>query len=239
MESLKERFERFMLSTKGIESIDALMKDCNLPGRQWADYLASNRHFIIEQKSLDVNPDDKIRRFLERLASVGQLPGPGDMSLAELLIQVPDGPALFEELRERVTKVLDDIIAKADDQIRDTRQTFLIPESSGIVVVLNEHAPLLSPDIAFVRLFDTLRKRRPEGELRYVENQVIILISEAHVIDSGQDATMFSMATIYSDAGNERPLLSAFVESLKQGWAAFNNAGYLEESEASGQFQTA
>jgi hypothetical protein len=107
----------------------------------------------------------------------------------------------------------------------------LIPESSGIVVVLIEHAPLLFPDIATVRLFDTLRKRRPEGELRYVENQVIILISEAHVIESEQNATMFSMATIYSDAGNERPLLSAFVESLKQGWAAFNNAGYLEESE--------
>ena len=153
------------------------------------------------------------------------------MSLAELLIQVPNGPALFDELRERVTKVLDDIIAKADDQTRDTKQTFLIPESSGIVVVLNEHAPLLFPDIATVKLFDMLRKRRPDGELRYVENQVIILISEAHVIEFDQDATIFSVATVYSDAGNERPSLTAFEENLKRGWAAFNNAGYLEESE--------
>src|SRR5216683_7978830 len=72
---------------------------------------------------------------------------------------VPDGAALFDQLRERVTKVLDDIIAKADDQTRDTKQTFLIPGAIGIVGVLNERAHLLDPDIATVKLFEMLRKR--------------------------------------------------------------------------------
>ena len=71
---------------------------------------------------------------------------------------VPDGAALFDQLRERVTKVLDDIIAKADDQTRDTKQTFLIPGAIGIVGVLNERAHLLDPDIATVKLFEMLRK---------------------------------------------------------------------------------
>jgi hypothetical protein len=42
---------------------------------------------------------------------------------------------------------------------------------------------------------------------------------------------MFSMATVYSDAGNEIPLATSFTENLKEQWAAFNNAGYLESSE--------
>jgi hypothetical protein len=87
-------------------------------------------------------------------------------------------------LRERVTKVLDDIIAKADDQTRDTKQTFCIPEAIGVVVVLNECASLIFPDIATVKLFDMLRKRRGDGSLRYIHNHVIVLISEAHEIKS-------------------------------------------------------
>jgi hypothetical protein len=209
------------------------LKHCVLEGRKRADYLACDRRVVIEQKSIDVNPDYKIQKFLDKLASAGHLPNSGQMDwlLPELLRVVPDGPALFEELRERVTKVLDDIIVKADDQTRDTKQTFRIPEAIGIVVVLNECAPLIFPDIAMVKLFDMLRKRRPNGELRYVHNQVIVLISEAHLIESHEDVTMFNMATVYSDAGNKIPLATMYTESLKEQWAAFNNAGYLESSE--------
>ena len=80
-----------------------------------------------------------------------------------------------------------------------------------------------------VKLFDTLWKRRHDGELRYVHNHVVVLISEAHVIASGEDVTMFPMATMYSDAGNKIP--TTFTEILKEQWAEFNNAGYLESSE--------
>jgi len=234
MLTLKDRFQQFMLSTKGVESIDHLMRHYVLEGRKRADYLADNRRVVIEQKSIDINPDYKIREFLDKLASAGRLPNSGQMdwSLAELLSKVaPNGPALFNELRERVTKVLDDIIAKADDQTRDTKQTFLIPNAIGVVVILNEHAQLLFPDIATVKLFDMLRKRRENGELRYVHNHVIILISEAHLIESDEDVAMFNIAPIYSDAGNTVHLTTTFTEELKEQWAAFNNAGYLESSE--------
>jgi hypothetical protein len=56
MLTLKNRFEKFMLSTKGVESVDLLMKNSIIKRRQRADYLACNRRVVIEQKSLDVNP---------------------------------------------------------------------------------------------------------------------------------------------------------------------------------------
>jgi hypothetical protein len=185
---------------------------------------------VIEVKSLDVNPDYKIQRFLDGLAQAGRLPSAGDTTLAELLSKLPDGPALFNEARERVTKVLDDVVAKADDQTRDTKLIFNITEAIGIIVILNENAALLYPDISTVKLFDMLRKQR-DGALRYVHNQVIVFISESHVIDAGEGVTMYTMSTVYSEAGNEIPFATTFVESLNERWAAFNNAGYLESSD--------
>jgi hypothetical protein len=232
MTSLKQRFQRFMLSTPGVESIDDLVRprESELTGRKRADFLACDRRVVIETKSLDIDPVEKIQRFLDGLAQAGRLPKSGDMTLEELLRDLPDGQALYDELRARVTKVLDDNIAKADDQTRDTKDIFTIPEAIGVVVILNENAPLLYPDQSTLRIFEVLRKLRA-GELRYVHNHVVIYISEAHIVDAGDGVTMFDMATVYSDAGNATPFAMTFAEDLNRRWATFNGAGYLESSE--------
>jgi hypothetical protein len=133
-----------MLSTPGVESIDEILRHRAPVDLQRADYLACDRRAVIEVKSLDVNPDYKIQRFLDGLAQAGRLPCAGDTTLAELL---------------------DDVVAKADDQTRDTKQIFNITDAVGIFVILNENATLLYPDISTVKLFDMLRKQR-DGALR-------------------------------------------------------------------------
>lgn len=232
MTSLKQRFQRFMLSTPGVESIDDLVRprESELTGCKRADFLACGRQVVIETKSLDVNPVEKIQRFLNGLAHAGRLPKSGDMTLEELLRDLPDGQALYDDLRARVTKVLDDNIARADDQTRDTKGIFNIPEAIGVVVILNENAPLLYPDQSTLRIFEVLRKLR-DGQLRYIHNHVAIYISEAHIVDAGDGATMYDMATVYSDTGNVTPFATTFAEDLSRRWAAFNGAGYLESSE--------
>jgi hypothetical protein len=232
MTSLNQRFQRFMLSTPGVESIDDLVRprESELTGRQRADFLACDHHVIIETKSLDVNPAGKIQRFLDGLAQAGRLPKTGDMTLEELLRDLPDGQTLFDDFRARVTKVLDDDIAKADDQTRDTKDIFDIPDAIGVVVILNENAPLLYPDQSMLKIFEVLRKVR-DGKLRYVHNHVVIYISEAHIVDAGDGVTMYNMATVYSDAGNATPFATTFADDLNRRWAAFNGAGYMESSE--------
>jgi hypothetical protein len=232
MTSLKQRFEKFMISTPGVESIDELVRprEGELTGRKRADFLACDRRVVIETKSLDVDPVEKIQRFLDGLAQAGRLSKSGDMTLEELLRDLPDGQALYDELRVRVTKVLDDNIAKADDQTRDTKVIFAIPEAIGVVVILNENAPLLYPDQSMLRIFEVLWKLR-NGKLRYVHNHVVIYISEAHIVDAGDSVTMHDMATVYSDAGNATPFATTFADDLNRRWAAFNGAGYLESSE--------
>jgi hypothetical protein len=231
MTTLNQRFHRFMLATAGVESIDRLLLRCATKNGQRADYLASSRRVVVEVKSLEVNPDYKIQDFLDRLAQSGRLSNLGDTNLAQLLSELPDGQALYDEIRERVTKVLDDIVAKADHQTRDTRELFGLNDALGVVVVLNESASLLFPDISTIKLFDMLRKRRRDGSLRYPNNHVIVLISEAHVIEAGPGITMHNVSTVYSEAGNGVPFATTFVERLNRNWAAFNGAGYLQSSE--------
>ena len=233
MTSLRERFKRFMRSTPSVEDIDDLVRprESELVGRKRADFLAYDRRVVVETKSLEVDPVDKIQRFLDGLAQSGRLPKTGDMALAELLRDLPDGQALYDELLARVTKVFDDNIARADDQTRDTKWIFNIPQATGVVVMLNENAALLYPDQALLRIFDTLRNKLPDGKPRYVHNHVVIYISEAHRVDAGEGVTMYDMATIYSDAGNAIPFATTFAEDLNKRWAAFNDAGYLESSD--------
>ena len=108
MTTLKARFESFMSALGGVENIDTLMKRCNLPGRQRADYLAFDRRVIIEQKSLDVDPDQKVQSFIDDLIrergplAIGQA---SLTSVARILEGLPDGynrkKAAVREAHER------------------------------------------------------------------------------------------------------------------------------------------
>ncbi len=239
MISLKERFEQFMLSTPGVESIDELVRprESQLTGQKRADFLACDRRAVIETKSLDVDPVEKIQRFLDKLARSVRLPKVGDTTLGELLQELPDGQTRYDELRVRVTRVFEDNIARSDDQTRDTRKIFNIPHAIGVVVILNENASLLYPDQSMLRIDEAINKRHA-GHLRYKENHVVIYISEAHIVDVGDGSIMYDIATVYSDAGYDIPFATTFAEDLLRRWAAFNNAGYLPSSELWDNFRS-
>ncbi len=125
--TLRERFEEFILSLNGVESVDRLMAQCDLPGRKRADYLALNRQVIIEQKSLDIDPHQKVPEFFEKNTSLDNVVHGDLTALSHLLRQLPEGTKLGRDLYRSLTKGLDYILSHADKQTRDTRKTFLIP----------------------------------------------------------------------------------------------------------------
>jgi hypothetical protein len=115
--------------------------------------------------------------------------------------QLPPGNLLKPRLRAILTQRIDDYLAEADKQTRDTRMTFAIPTAVGVVVVLNEHAQLIEPDYFMDKAWDLLRKEVAPGKLRYPENQVAILISEAHRVPSTDGSEMIPVETTFSEAG--------------------------------------
>jgi hypothetical protein len=135
-----------------------------------------------------------------------------------------EGNPFKPKLRAILTQRIDDLLAKADKQTRDTRLNFSIPNAVGVVVVLNEHAPLIEPDYFYDKAWDMLRKEQSPGQLRYPENQVVILISEAHRVLTSANVEMIPVETVFSDAGLNNPAAQSFAEELRQRWADFNAA---------------
>jgi len=209
------------------DSIDALVKSGYPKGLQKADYLARDRSAIIEQKSLDQDVDAKVRALLRDLI---RNYGPLDRDqitlagIINVIAGLPPGNPFRPRLRAILTQRIDDILAKADKQTRDTRKFFRLPGAIGAVVVLNEHAPLIEPDYFQDKAWDMLRKERSPGELRYPENQVVILISEAHRVLTPDNVEMIPVETAFSDIGLADPRANIFAEELRRSWADFNQA---------------
>jgi hypothetical protein len=227
MPSLKERFEQFMSCLQWAENIDDLMRNSTLPGRLRADYLAFRRDVIIEQKSFEADLDTKVEPLIIQFFRDRGIASPSKISFAsfvDVLAQHSDAHDLIKTLRRLVTRRVDDVLADADKQTRDTRKTFLIPNAVGIVVILNDSVQLIEPDFVAVQAFETLRKRTATGELRYPHNQVVISISEAHRIPSSE-AESIPTETVFSESGNTLQIANQYSALLLELWARFNGAG--------------
>ena len=140
----------------------------HVAGRRKADYLACSRSVIIEQKSIDHDVDAKVRAFLGDLTRAARTAG----RRANVRLPVSSmrsrncRPAILSEprLRAILTQRIDDYLAEADKQTRDTRLTFSIPTAVGVVVILNEHAQLIEPDYFVDKAWDMLRKEVAPGK---------------------------------------------------------------------------
>jgi hypothetical protein len=226
--SLEERFERFMLSTPDVESIDKLLRLHEPAKLTGADYLACDRRAVITVGRIEIDPERKVRRYLDEFQLDRSSAG-GDMTLAQSLCKAPDGAVILEETRQRLSKGLEETIARADKQTRDTKRIFNIPAALGIVVTLNEEATLLYPDLAPGILSEMIGGRGGEDD---VQNRVIVLITEAHHIYANSRVTLYDTTIVYSGAGDAVPFATEFAEDLKRRWVDFNNAGRTKSVES-------
>lgn len=221
MANLQQRFEAFIKTVRGFESIDELLKDVHLEGKRRADYLLWDRRVIVEQKTLVKDPADKPQKFVNRLLSRGRILAYGRHSTDRIFADMPDGDEQRRRMLLSITKGLEADFADADKQTRDTREIFSIPDAAGIVVILNVSAPTLRPDLIRYGLDQVLLKRRDVDSIRYPHNDGVIMISEAHtdVSRPGRGAPCFASPTPNS---RSEQLVIAFSNSLVQAWADFN-----------------
>lgn len=219
--NLRDRFDRFIRTVRGFESIDELLKEIHLEGKKRADYLLWNRQIIVEQKVLVEDPADKPQKFVNQLMNKGRTLVYGKVSTERIFAGMPDGSEQKKRMFLSITKGLEATFADADKQTQDTREIFSIPEAVGMVVILNVSAPTLHPDLIRYGLSQVLLKRRHDGSVRYSHNDGVVMISEAHtdVSKNGRGAPCFSSPTPHTKSDQ---LVRAFSDSLVQSWAAFN-----------------
>lgn len=221
--TLRERFEAFVQTLEGFEDIDLLLQNQNLPGKKRADYFFQGRKIIVEQKSLEADPADKPQKFVEQLVQRGQLLFYGTLSTEAIFSRMRNGDELRRQLTLKIAKIIDDNVRNADKQTRDTREIFTVPDAGGVLVLLNETATTLFPDVVTYALNNSFTKKNG-NDYRYPHNDAVFLISEAHPVDVPGFQKTFPIHSFLSPGKRNQETVIPFMEMLKVRWAQFNGA---------------
>lgn len=227
---LQERFESFISTLRGFERIDDLLRGARHERRKRADYLLWNRKVIVEQKVLVSDPADKPQKFVDELMKNRSVTVYGRTSTDAVFGSMSKGEELKRKMFLKMTRSLEDSVAYADKQARDTRAVFSIPGATGVLVLLNESAPTLHPDLIYYGLTHVFQKKIESGSLRYPNNDGVILISGVHalggLIGSGMQCFSAVSPQPKSDA------FPVFSEDLLGRWAHFNGVPFVRYSVA-------
>ncbi|MGA2888945.1 MAG: hypothetical protein ABSE51_12910 [Terracidiphilus sp.] len=228
--TLRTRFESFVKTLDEFEDIDSLLNNAKEPDdRMRADYLFQSRQIIVEQKTLVSDPVGRPQRFAEKIMRDRGIIAFGTVSTRRIFSNQPDTDSLQRGLMLNIAKIIDDDVAKADKQVRDTRLIFGIPEATGIIVLLNEGAEMLAPDVIYYALCNAFQKKDEDGRLRYSRNDGVILISEAHTLPLPGFPRAYPINTFTSPQTKSTDKVIAFSEMLVARWATFNHVPLIKE----------
>lgn len=181
---LVESVHSALATRLGGEFIDELKIQADRRDSKRADFLLLDRTVIVEIKEVIDDRIEKIRRVLDFERRIWDWPlhSPGEW-LQSILERHPRGAEINVRLRDINLKMTEKLVKDANRQIRDTRATFGLPDSIGILLVVNEHVDVLDPRVLCMQLHHLLYKRQPSGgRLRFPEIDMALLITVAHSV---------------------------------------------------------
>jgi hypothetical protein len=230
MANLLERFESFVGTLDGFENIDLLLQTADPHGIKRADYFLQNRRVIVEQKALRSNPTGRPQKFADKFTRERGVIFYGATSTSRLFAGQPDSEELQRRLILDLARVIDDDVARADKQTAHTRQLFNVPDAMGVLVLLNENANMLRPDVIHYVLANSFQKKGDAGALRYAANDGVIVISEAYFVALPSFPRAFPLLSFVAPQGSQVAFFTQFSDNLMRQWAAFNSAPFVRMS---------
>lgn len=228
---LEQRFKEFLDSLIGVENIDKLNMTQQQKDAKKADYLAENRQLIIELKSLETDTEPKIEKILEPHRTREEFPVFfGKWEVNKVLKHLPDGEELNKQINEAITSSLQTIYRSANRQIETTKSTFNLPNSQGLLIVLNEKIDVLTPESIIYRLRRTAHKKQPDGSYQFTNINSVLIISEAHFSATENNLMAFPIIHLLLES-LELFQYKDFIDLLKFHWAKFNDAPLISIDE--------
>jgi len=220
--SLEARFKSFLNTLDGTEDIDGSIAEQKLKAGQRADYLLHNRAIVLELKSLEIDPFDKLQKKISEYQSRPEFPVfYWESDLGEVLRDFPDKEIVKNKIDTAVLRSIQGVVEKADDQIKATKTSLSIEYACGVLAILNERAKTLSPDLITAKASQMLLKKRSEGDIRYRQIAYVLVISESHRVASSSSQEFLPVITLEGPFATEFSDIGGFVTSLAEKWAKF------------------
>lgn len=228
MKSLHQKFKDFMESLDDVENIDNLPLTQKQNDAKKADYFAKNRNVVIELKSLETDTEYKIEKILEPHRSRPEFPHFfGGWEVYKILKHLPDGEEINRQLVDAVTSSIKEIYRSANKQIRTTKETFDLPNSQGLLIILNEKIEALTPEHIDYQLRRMLGKRNPDRSFQFPDINYILILSEAHFVPTKDNLMGFLMLHLPVGIVCEFQHTD-FVNFLSRKWTEYNNVPLID-----------
>jgi hypothetical protein len=220
---LETRLYAFVEQHSRAEVIDGTTLTSEQQAAEKADLFFENRAFISEVKSLSTDTSRKVRAILEPYEKTEEWPlFYGTRDVADILPKLRDGEELRQKLYEAVSSAIPELVRKANRQIRSTKQTFSLPDSRGLLIILNDAVAILNPQVIARRVGATLVKRTPSGEFQFPEITGVWIISEQHTVQVTPTLRGIPAVVMLHPAFEDDELTGEFLRRIQGFWATFN-----------------
>jgi hypothetical protein len=235
LERLSKLYERFTISDKNLqerfvffikhviegECIDDLELNAAQKKAGKADFFFDNRKYIMELKSLKTDSFEKVGKILEPYTRRSNWPVIfGAVDLQRILKTLPDGKKINDEIVEAVTDSIERVVESANRQIRATKESFNLPDSNGILVILNDVIATLTPELVHYRIMKCLRKKYSNRELRFPNVQTVVIITTIHYTEVKPELKAMPILIIPRE-DTDSDSIRLFVETLIRSWLEF------------------
>jgi hypothetical protein len=212
--ALRVKFELFLKSLPGYENIDQLPTPPKGMPRQKADAFFKGRRIILEYKELyeGRHPffDPDIVRTKDKVDRLHLLTTATEQEVFSQLVAWHITPAEDRRIKRAFTKSMGNIerfVSKADKQTYDTKISFELPHSYGVLVILNSRINVILPHNIYERIHYLMGQADTEtGQLnRFRENDAVIIIGQAHYPADGAVLTQTLSERLVAPNANEWP----------------------------------
>jgi hypothetical protein len=192
-----------------------------------ADFFLGQRSFVAELKVLSGDRTQTINTQVEKM-------------VREWVISDPDGAREFvrrnpkaielrqmpPEIRERwmtlLKKGLEQYVKSANRQIRSTKSRYKLPTARGLLIVFNEADHYHAHPDSFRRVIaEILRKRKPDGTLRYTNIDGLTYFSYETVKAHGKQMSFWANAQFPHSPEDDCSDVKEMQARLQSSWYAY------------------
>ena len=221
-ESLENRFIAFAKSKDDTECIDDLHLTSGQIKAKKADFFFKERSVICELKSLRKDTSSKIDVILSPHRDRPEWPiFYGEWNISNVLKHLPDEEQIEQRIIESVSSAVSIGLRDANRQIRETKNSFHLPNAEGLLVFLNDAVDILSPHVIVSQVQAQLKKRTVNGEPRFPEIAVVWIIDEMHSTPLNPNWRGQPLIMVINDYIKGTGLAENLVNTLSQEWAIY------------------
>lgn len=228
MPCLEERFKRFLASLSSSEEIDSLALPVDRKHPRKADFLLAGRKVIVELKTLTDDTSQKIEPIVVKHGDREDFPLLyGTTDLRTVLSHLSDGEKIYRRIYFSITRSIEKAVRKAEKQISHTRHVLNLPNSVGLLIVLNESVKGLDPTVVGYRVANLMCRTRT-GASSSATLDFVWLLFESHSLGSDTELPAFPSMLIRGELAPRYPWFDAFWEDISRCWASSNNAAIVD-----------